>query len=337
MNILVTGGCGFIGSHFLNEMVVKYPDYTFYNMDVMYYCASLENIDQSVREGNNYHFIKGNITDMDLVLHILEAHHITHIIHFAAQSHVDQSFDNSLAYTMDNVYGTHVLLEASRRVSARRSSSGMIDHNNNQKIVFLHFSTDEVYGESKLEEDPKHEQSLLCPTNPYAASKAAAEMFVTSYHHSFQLPIIMTRCNNVYGPRQYPEKLIPKCIDLLRRGKKVTIQGDGSALRSFIHVRDVVSAVDLILHQGQIGETYNIGSGMEHEASVMEIAKLLITKLKPELSSSDGSWEDWIEYIPDRPFNDKRYFITNEKIKKLGWIQTIGLQDGMDELLTTSC
>jgi dTDP-glucose 4,6-dehydratase len=315
MNILVTGGCGFIGSNFINYAVRKYPNYNFINIDAMYYCASHNYIDSDVRSSQNYKCVEANINDSTLIKYILREKKITHIIHFAAQSHVDNSFDNSLQYTYDNVNGTHSLLEAVREV--------------NKKIVFFHFSTDEVYGENKLDEGPKNELSLLCPTNPYAASKAAAEMFVNSYTHSYDIPSIITRCNNVYGPNQYPEKLIPKFIKLLKNGKKCTIHGDGTALRSFIHVHDVCTAVDLILHKGNKGEIYNIGSELENEKSVLEVTKLLVKYIH-----NSDDYKEYITFVKDRPFNDKRYFITNQKLTKLGWVETIEICEGLKNIVS---
>jgi dTDP-glucose 4,6-dehydratase len=311
-NILVTGGCGFIGSNFINYMVEKYPEMNFYNLDILYYCASLDNI--KVTNHSNYEFIHGNINDYNLVVYLLKSKNIDTIIHFAAQSHVDNSFLESFKYTEDNVKGTHTLLEAVK--------------NTNLDIMFLHFSTDEVYGESDLNEDPKHEKDILCPTNPYAASKAAAEMIVNSYIHSFNLKAIITRGNNVFGPNQYPEKLIPKFIKHLKNGEKCTIHGDGSSLRSFIHVDDVSTAVECILMNGKIGEIYNIGSDVHNELSVMQVTKLLIG-----LICNTDDYNKYIEYVKDRPFNDKRYFITNMKLKKLGWEQRISFLDGLKELL----
>lgn len=307
MNILVTGGCGFIGSNFINYIVKKYVNYKIINIDAMYYCASLDNIELEIQKSNNYKFIEGNINDLNLIKYILQEEKITHIIHFAAQSHVDTSFENSLQYTYDNVKGTHTLLEAVRQV--------------NKEIIFFHFSTDEVYGETKDGEDAKHEQSILCPTNPYAASKAAAEMYVNAYNHSYGLKTIITRGNNVYGLNQYPEKLIPKFIKLLQEGKRCTIHGDGSSMRSFIHVYDVCTAVDIILHKGKIGEIYNIGSDEENEMTVLDVTKLLIEKLYGKNEVTEEKIKKYIEFVEDRPFNDKRYFITNEKIKELGWKQ----------------
>ena len=314
MNILVTGGCGFIGSNFINYICKKYPEYNIVNLDAMYYCASEYNIRAEIRNSSRYTFIEGNINDYNLIKYIIQTSKINCIIHFAAQSHVDNSFDNSLQYTEDNVKGTHTLLEVVRKTKPT--------------ILFLHFSTDEVYGESELDEKPKHEMSLLCPTNPYAASKAAAEMLVNSYKHSYGLRCIITRCNNVYGPNQYPEKLIPKFIKLLKSGEKCTIHGDGSSLRSFIHTDDVSSAVDTILHKGKIDEIYNIGSDLKDERSVLEVTEILVKKL---YGKDDA--DNYITFVPDRPFNDKRYFITNDKLKELGWKTTINFSEGIDSLL----
>ena len=314
-NVLVTGGCGFIGSNFLNYMVPLEPErVNFVNIDAMYYCASHNNIKKEVQDADNYKFIECNINDFSLIKYILNTEKITHIIHFAAQSHVDGSFENSLQYTDDNVKGTHTLLEAVRVV--------------NKDIVFLHFSTDEVYGESELDEKPKDERSILCPTNPYAASKAAAEMLVNSYIHSYGLKCIISRGNNVYGPNQYPEKLVPRFIQLLQEGKKCTIHGDGSSLRTFIHVYDVCTAVEILLYRGEYGEIYNIGSDPSYEKSVKDITKILVRLIK---NSDDIT--PYVEYVDDRPFNDKRYFITNKKLKDFGWQQTIPLERGIAGLI----
>jgi dTDP-D-glucose 4,6-dehydratase len=187
-----------------------------------------------------------------------------------------------------------------------------------------------VYGESMLEENEckKSEESILCPTNPYAASKAAAELIAKSYYHSFQMPIIITRGNNVYGPNQYPEKLIPLFIKQLFENKPVTIQGDGSNVRAFLHVNDVCSALALILEKGVIGEIYNIGSDEHDEYTVLQIAQMLIGKTKGPIDSAK-----WITYIKDRPFNDKRYYISNEKVKALGWTIQMDFNKGIDDLL----
>ena len=314
-NLLCTGGCGFIGSNFIN-FIFDNSDYNIVNLDAMYYCASEDNIRSYIRNSPRYTLIKGNLCSFDLVRHILHSHQIDLIIHFAAQSHVQNSFEDSLQYTNDNVVGTHTLLECARRYG---------------KILrFVHISTDEVYGESMLTIGTvkKNEESILCPTNPYAASKAAAELIAQSYYHSFNLPIIITRGNNVYGINQYPEKLIPLFIDLLLANKPVTIQGDGSNVRAFLHVDDVCTALKLVLEKGQIGEIYNIGSDEHDEYSILEIAQTLISKINETDDTSD-----MITYIKDRPFNDKRYYISNDKVKKLGWKITTDFNNGVDDLI----
>jgi dTDP-glucose 4,6-dehydratase len=321
MKLLVTGCCGFIGSNFVNYYFNENPDVEIVNLDAMYYCASENNIDDDVKKSQRYQLIKGNLCSYDLIANLLEIYQIDTVIHFAAQSHVQNSFNNALQYTHDNVVGTHTLLEACRKY-------GKINK-------FIHISTDEVYGESMISEneEKKHEGSVLCPTNPYAATKAAAELIAKSYYHSFKMPIIITRGNNVYGLNQYPEKLIPRFIQQLVSGEQVTIQGDGSNVRAFLHVNDVCSALKLILEKGEIGEIYNIGSDDHQEYTVLEVAKILIDKIiKPE----QNEIEKWIKYIEDRPFNDKRYYISNKKVKDLGWEIRRDFDKGVDELIKVS-
>jgi len=317
MKLLVTGCCGFIGSNFINFYFNENSDATIVNLDAMYYCASKNNINECVRNSSRYTLVKGNLCSFDLISNILDIYQIDTVIHFAAQSHVENSFDNALQYTHDNILGTHTLLEACRKY-------GKIN-----KII--HISTDEVYGESMLSEneEKKHEGSVLCPTNPYAATKAAAELIAKSYYHSFKMPIIITRGNNVYGLNQYPEKLIPKFVQQLLKGNPVTIQGDGSNVRAFLHVNDVCSALKLILDKGQIGEIYNIGSDDNQEYTVSQIAHLLIDKIY----KNTYDYDKWISYIEDRPFNDKRYYISNQKVKELGWVIKTDFDDGLNELI----
>jgi dTDP-glucose 4,6-dehydratase len=314
MNLLVTGGCGFIGSNFINHFFNKTS--CLINLDAMYYCANEENVNQEIRQSPKYVFVKGNLCSNELINHVLHKYNITHVIHFAAQSHVQNSFNDSLSFTQDNILGTHTLLECCR-VYGKLSK-------------FIHVSTDEVYGESMLQDDEKHktEESVLCPSNPYAATKAGAELIAQSYYHSFKMPIIITRGNNVYGPNQYPEKLIPKFIKLLEENKKVTIQGDGSNVRAFLHVLDTAKAFECILEKGEIGEIYNIGCDEGMEYSVLDIAKMLV-----KLIQKTDNYEEWTEYVEDRPFNDKRYYISNQKVKNLGWTIEIKFEDGIGKLI----
>ncbi len=315
-NLLVTGGCGFIGSNFINIFYDRYPNINIINIDALYYCAHINNVNERVRNSNRYTLVKGNICSKDLVKHILEFYNIDSVIHFAAQSHVQNSFTDSLQYTQDNVIGTHTLLECCRIY-------GKINR-------FIHVSTDEVYGESLLDvtEDKKTEQSLLCPTNPYAASKAAAESFVQSYIKSFNMPIIITRGNNVYGPNQYPEKVIPKFIKQLNLGKKITIQGKGDCVRGFLHVNDTADAFIKILEKGKIGEIYNIGCDEDMEISILDLAKKI-----HKLFNSKRHFQESVNYIKDRPFNDQRYYISNAKLKTLGWKINVDFETGLKELI----
>ena len=297
-NVLFTGACGFIGSNVLNFFLEKYPDVNFYNIDKLDYCANESN----VKATEKYSFIHGNICDVSLIRFILKTYNIDTIFHFAAQTHVDNSFGNSLQFTEDNIKGTHSLLECCK------------EYGKIQK--FIHMSTDEVYGEVDINHPGcNEEKSLLNPTNPYAATKAAAEFLCRSYYHSFQLPIIIVRCNNVYGPNQYPEKLIPKFIKHLQNNEKLPIHGNGETRRNFIHAYDVATAFELIYEKGVINEIYNIGT--DNEYSVMEIARMLIKKYKPQ-----DEFDDWIMFVQDRKFNDFRYSISSKKLRELGWSET---------------
>ncbi len=303
-NLLVTGGCGFIGSNFINYMLDTYSDINIVNIDRLDYCANISNVYHEKR----YQLVITDLNNYTTIKNVLNQYSIDSIVHFAAQSHVDNSFGNSIQFTRDNVLGTHTLLECAREYG---------------KIVrFVHISTDEVYGEVDKEHKGCNEKSLLNPTNPYAATKAAAEFLVKSYYHSFKLPIIITRGNNVYGPRQYPEKLIPRFITKLLKGEKCPIQGTGETRRNFIYVEDVSRAVDTILRKGEINEIYNIGS--EYEYSVKEILMLLLSYMGIDKNASEVS-----EYIEDRAFNDFRYCIDCSKLEKLGWKKEVGFIDGL--------
>ena len=314
--LLVTGGAGFIGSNFINKYAELHPETTIINLDALYYAANTEHVDANVRASGRYHFYNINLRDFDALSELILTKQPTHVIHFAAQSHVTRSFTDSRQYTLDNVVGTHNLLEACR-LHAR----------NLQK--FVHVSTDEVYGESQLdaEESSKTEQSVLCPTNPYAATKAGAELMAQSYAHSWQMPIIITRGNNVYGPNQHTEKVIPAFLNRLKAGRKVQIEGTGECVRAFMHVDDAASAFDCVLTKGKIGEIYNLGCNADSEISIIELAKLIIARIR----GNDVDPAAWIEFVQDRPFNDRRYFIDNSKIRALGWSQKVSLEDGISD------
>jgi len=303
INVLVTGGCGFIASNFLNLMKEKYPEIKFVNLDKLDYCSNIYNVKPGVST-----FVKGDICDEDLVGYLIKQYDFDVVFHFAAMSHVDNSFNDPKKFTLNNAYGTHVLLDKFRELKPN--------------VEFIHFSTDEVYGESLTETPFKESTGVLKPTNPYSASKAAAEMIVQSYIDSYKMNIKTIRCNNVYGPNQFPEKLIPKFKKLLKEGKKCTIHGTKSAQikRAFMHVEDVVNAVDTVWKRGEPGEIYNIAS--DDEISVMDVTKLMI---KTIINSED--YDNYITFIEDRPFNDRRYYICSQKLKKLGWRQNKSRDD----------
>ena len=318
-NLLITGGCGFIGSNFINHYFENRHYDKLVNIDAMYYCANEENVRKDIRENKNYFLEKINLCNEELMERILKQYDITHVIHFAAQSHVQNSFEDSIKFTHDNILGTHTLLECCRKYKKIQK--------------FIHVSTDEVYGESmnSINAHKKTEHSILCPTNPYAATKAGAELIAQSYCHSYKMPIIITRGNNVYGPNQYPEKIIPRFIKLLQENKKITIQGSGNAVRAFLHSYDTAKAFSCILENGKIGEIYNIGCDEGMEYSVMDIAEILIRMIK-----KTDKYENWLEYIEDRPYNDSRYYISNDKVKQLGWSIEINLIDGLKDLINNN-
>jgi dTDP-glucose 4,6-dehydratase len=323
-NILITGGYGFIGSNFLIYMVKKYKEINFYNYDKLLYCASKDNI-KDIENELNFKSTLNKLQNKEFLLFYLINNNIDTIVHFAAQTHVDHSFHNSLDYTNDNIYGTHILLECCRIY-------GKI-------IKFIHMSTDEVYGESLLDDNiKKTENSILYPTNPYAATKAAAEMLIISYYKSFKLPIIIIRSNNIYGERQYIDKVIPKFINQLLNNNKCTIHGDGSCIRSFIYIDDLINCIELIMNNGVIGEIYNIGLG--EEISIKDLAIKLIKMINNDDNDDDNyddngneKYEKYIEYIKDRNFNDKRYYISDDKIKKLGFNIKYNLDDGLKKTI----
>ncbi|KFZ03574.1 hypothetical protein V501_09348 [Pseudogymnoascus sp. VKM F-4519 (FW-2642)] len=274
------------------------------------YCASLNNT-RALNDKRNFSFYQGDITNPSEVMDCLERHNIDTIFHFAAQSHVDLSFGNSYGFTHTNVYGTHVLLESAKKVGIKR---------------FIHISTDEVYGEVEDEDDDLLETSILAPTNPYAASKAAAEMLVHSYQKSFKLPVIIVRSNNVYGPHQFPEKVIPKFTCLLNRGEPVVLHGDGSPTRRYLFAGDAADAFDTILHKGHIGQIYNVGS--YDEISNLSLCSKLLAYLEIPHKTQE-ELHKWIKHTHDRPFNDRRYAVDGTKLRNLGWDQKTSFEKGV--------
>ncbi|XP_073287220.1 trifunctional UDP-glucose 4,6-dehydratase/UDP-4-keto-6-deoxy-D-glucose 3,5-epimerase/UDP-4-keto-L-rhamnose-reductase RHM1-like [Primulina huaijiensis] len=309
-NILLTGAAGFIASHVANRLIRNYPDYKIVVLDKLDYCSNLKNLFPS-KASPNFKFVKGDIGSADLVNYLLVAENIDTIMHFAAQTHVDNSFGNSFEFTKNNIYGTHVLLEACKVTGQIRR--------------FIHVSTDEVYGET--DEDAvvgNHEASQLLPTNPYSATKAGAEMLVMAYGRSYGLPVITTRGNNVYGPNQFPEKLIPKFILLAMKAKTLPIHGDGSNVRSYLYCEDVAEAFEVILHKGEVGHVYNIGT--KKERGVIDVAKDICNLFNMDPDKS-------IQFVENRPFNDQRYFLDDQKLKNLGWFERTTWEEGLKKTI----
>jgi len=301
---------GFIASHVAILLCEKYPQYNIVVYDCLDYCACLANL-ESVADKPNFKFVKGDIASPDLVSYVLREENIDTILHFAAQTHVDNSFGNSFAFTQTNIYGTHVLLESAKCCPTLRR--------------FVHVSTDEVYGEGEnFETDPMSEEHVLEPTNPYAATKAGAEFLVKSYFRSFKLPCLITRGNNVYGPHQFPEKLIPKFTNQLLKGIPLTIHGDGTNTRNFLYVKDVANAFDIILHKGTPGHVYNIGG--KNEVANIDVARTLLKIFGLEKEESK-----WIKHVQDRKFNDLRYTINSNKLHELGWVEAMSWEEGLRE------
>lgn len=307
-NILVTGGFGFIGSNFIHYLHKTLPHSNIVNIDKVSYCSRREHLEGLDRV---IHY-ELDINNMEQVHDILEKHNIDIVVHFAAQSHVDNSFNNSIQFTQDNVYGTHNLLEACKRY--------------NRLSRFIHISTDEVYGETTRNE-PFLEDHIPNPTNPYAATKISAEFLVQSYFHCFNLPVVIARGNNVYGPRQYPEKIIPKFILSLQNNQKCTIHGKGNTRRNFIYVDDMCRCIALIMTHGTISDIYNIGTTNEY--SVLQIANQLVYQIK----GNHVDPKDYYEFVPDRFYNDFQYRIDTSKVRRLGWKPQVCFADGLKKTI----
>ncbi len=301
MNLLVTGGAGFIGSNFIRYILNKYSDYNVINLDWLTYAGNLENL-KDVEGDVRYKFVKGDIGDKQIVEELMKD--IDVIINFAAESHVDRSVMNSADFIRTNVLGTHNLLEIVRK----------------KNIRFHHVSTDEVYGSLCPNDPPFNEDTRYDPRSPYSASKAASDHLVMSYYHTYNLPVTISNCSNNYGPYQFPEKLHGLFITNLLEGKKVPLYGDGLNIRDWLYVEDHCRAIDFIIHRGKIGETYCVGGNCEKTnlAIVHKILEIL------------GLDEDKIEYVKDRPGHDRRYAMNYTKIKnELGWEPQVGFEDGM--------
>ncbi len=318
--ILITGGAGFIGSHVVRLFVNKYPDYQIVNLDKLTYAGNLENL-KDIESSNNYSFVKGDIVDAAFVNQLFSTHQFDGIIHLAAESHVDRSIANPLAFVETNVIGTLNLLNA-----AKEQWKG-----NEDAKLFYHISTDEVYG-SLGEEGFFVETTAYDPRSPYSASKASSDHFVRAYHHTYDIPVVVSNCSNNYGPNQFPEKLIPLCIHNIKTGKALPIYGDGKYTRDWLWVLDHANAIDLIYHKGKVGETYNIGG--HNEWKNIDLVHLLCDLTDKALNRPLGTARQLITFVKDRPGHDKRYAIDASKIKtELGFEPSINFETGLEQTI----
>ncbi len=319
-NILVTGAAGFIGSHVLRLMVLKYPNYKFVNLDLLTYAGNLENI-SDLENASNYTFVKGDICDESLVKDLFEEHSISSVIHLAAESHVDRSIEDPMAFIQTNVLGTVNLLNA-----AKEAWKG--DFNGK---LFYHVSTDEVYG-SLGKTGLFTETTSYDPRSPYSSSKASSDHFVRAYGNTYGLPFVISNCSNNYGPNQFPEKLIPLFINNIVEEKALPVYGDGQYTRDWLYVIDHATAIDAIFHKGREGETYNIG-GL-NEWTNLDLIHLLCELMDTKLNRSKGSSADLITYVKDRPGHDKRYAIDATKLcKELSWSPSVDFREGLSKTI----
>ncbi len=299
MQIIVTGGLGFIGSHFIRHLLKKYPGYSIVNLDKVTYAGNGENL-RDAEHNRSYRFVKGDICDAALVRRLMKG--ADAVINFAAETHVDRSIEDAGSFVKTDVLGTYTLLDAAKDARIKR---------------FLHISTDEVYG--SIQKGSFTENSPLRPNSPYAASKAGGDMLVRAYRQTFGLPTIITRSSNNYGPYQYPEKFIPLFVTSLLQGRKVPLYGDGKNVRDWLYVEDNCAAIDLVFHKGVFGETYNIGGDCEKEN--IDVVRLMLRHL--------AKGEDSINYVKDRLGHDRRYSVDSSKVKKLGWEPKMPFEEGV--------
>ncbi len=318
--ILITGGAGFIGSHVVRLFVTKYPNYHIYNLDALTYAGNLENI-SDVENAPNYTFIKGDITNADFLEDIFTKHQFEGVIHLAAESHVDRSITDPLAFVKTNVIGTMNLLNSCKRIWK----------NNLEGKRFYHISTDEVYG-SLGETGFFVETTPYSPNSPYSASKASSDHFVRAYGETYGLPFVISNCSNNYGPYHFPEKLIPLFINNIINNKSLPVYGDGNYTRDWLFVKDHAVAIDLVFHDGKDNETYNIGGFNEWKN--IDLVKVLCKLMDTKLERTAGESEKLITYVKDRPGHDKRYAIDATKInKELGWKPSVTFEQGLAQTI----
>lgn len=316
--VLITGGAGFIGSHVVRRMVNAYPHYDIYNLDALTYAGNLENL-RDVESKPNYTFIKGDIVDADFISELFAKHDFTYVVHLAAESHVDRSIANPTAFVVTNVIGTVTLLNA-----AKFAWQG-----NYTGKRFYHVSTDEVYG-ALGEKGMFTEETKYDPHSPYSASKASSDHFVRAYHDTYGLPVVISNCSNNYGSHHFPEKLIPLAIHNIKNSKPIPVYGKGENVRDWLWVEDHARAIDVILHNGKNGETYNIGG--HNEWKNIDLIHLLCKIMDKKLGRAEGESAKLITFVKDRAGHDLRYAIDATKLKnELGWMPSLQFEEGLEK------
>lgn len=316
--ILITGAAGFIGSHVIRLFVTKYPNYMCYNLDALTYAGNLENL-KDICDLPNYQFIKGDITDTEFIENLFQEYKFDGVIHLAAESHVDRSITDPLAFIRTNVMGTANLLNAARNLWKG-------DYEGKR---FYHVSTDEVYG-SLGKEGYFTEKTAYDPRSPYSASKASSDHFVRAYFHTYGLPVVMSNCSNNYGANHFPEKLIPLSINNIKNNRPIPIYGKGENVRDWLWVNDHARAIDTIFHNGRLGETYNIGG--HNEWTNIDLIRLLCKVMDKKLGREEGTSEKLITFVSDRAGHDLRYAIDPTKLRdELGWEPSLQFAEGLEK------
>lgn len=317
--ILITGGAGFIGCHVVKLFVKKYANYKIYNLDALTYAGNLENL-KDIENADNYQFVKGDITDEQFINELFSENSFDAVIHLAAESHVDRSILDPLSFVKTNVLGTAVLLNAAKRSWTDKAGK-----------LFYHVSTDEVYG-SLGETGFFTEETPYDPRSPYSASKASSDHLVSAYHHTYDLPVVISNCSNNYGSYQFPEKLLPLMINNIVHSKPLPVYGKGDNVRDWLWVDDHARAIDVIFHQGKLGETYNIGGFNEWKN--VDIVHLLCEIMDEKLGREKGESANLITFVKDRAGHDKRYAIDATKLnKELGWEPSLQFKEGLEKTI----